>query len=81
VLSHLPILQVVVPLLAAPTCLLLNKPRLAWLFACIASVVTFLISVALLYQVQQTGTLTYDLGGWEAPWGIQYRIVSPPMFC
>ena len=73
-LNHLAILQVIVPLLAAPISLLLNKARLAWLFACVATVVTFIISAALLYQVQQTGTITYDLGGWEAPWGIQYRI-------
>lgn len=73
-LDHLPILQVIVPLLAAPACLLLNKPRLAWLFACLAAVMSLLISVALLNQVQQSGVISYMLGGWEAPWGIEYRI-------
>ena len=73
-LSHLPVLQVVVPLLAAPACLLLDRARLAWLFAVLASVLSFLISAALLYLVHQQGTLIYALGGWEAPWGIEYRI-------
>ncbi|MEP1445988.1 MAG: monovalent cation/H+ antiporter subunit D family protein [Paraglaciecola sp.] len=73
-LEHLPILQVIVPLLAAPACLLLNKPKLAWLFACFAAVISLLISVALLNQVQQSGVISYMLGGWEAPWGIEYRI-------
>ncbi|MDN4501596.1 monovalent cation/H+ antiporter subunit D family protein [Alteromonadaceae bacterium BrNp21-10] len=73
-LNHLPILQVIVPLLAAPACLLLNKPRLSWLFACFAAVISLLISGALLYQVQQSGVISYMLGGWDAPWGIEYRI-------
>lgn len=73
-LDHLPILQVIVPLLAAPACLLLNKPRLSWLFACFAAVISLLISVALLNQVQHSGVISYMLGGWEAPWGIEYRI-------
>lgn len=73
-LDHLPILQVIVPLLAAPACLLLNKPRLSWLFACFAAVISLLISAALLNQVQHSGVISYMLGGWEAPWGIEYRI-------
>ncbi|GAC18498.1 monovalent cation/H+ antiporter subunit D family protein [Paraglaciecola arctica] len=73
-LDHLPILQVIVPLLAAPACLLLNKPRISWLFACFAAVISLLISAALLNQVQHSGVISYMLGGWEAPWGIEYRI-------
>ncbi|WP_416306615.1 monovalent cation/H+ antiporter subunit D family protein [Neptunicella sp. SCSIO 80796] len=73
-LSHLPILQVIVPLLAAPACLLLNNPRLSWLLACFAGGVSLLISSLLLYQVQQSGVISYMLGGWDAPWGIEYRI-------
>ncbi|KXI27261.1 monovalent cation/H+ antiporter subunit D family protein [Paraglaciecola hydrolytica] len=73
-LDHLPILQVIVPLLAAPACLLLNNARLAWLFACLAGLISLVISVALLVQVQQSGVISYMLGSWEAPWGIEYRI-------
>ena len=73
-LTHLPILQVIVPLMAAPLCLLLSRPRLAWLFALIASGLAFLISGLLLQQVMTSGTIIYELGGWEAPWGIEYRI-------
>ena len=73
-LNHLPILQVIVPLLAAPACLLLDKGRIAWLFTCAVGVATFAISLLLLQQVYQHGTLSYELGGWDAPWGIEYRI-------
>ncbi len=71
---HLPILQVIIPLMAAPLCLLLTRPRLAWLFSLIASGLAFLISGMLLQQVMTSGTIIYEMGGWEAPWGIEYRI-------
>lgn len=73
-LAHLPVLQVIVPLMAAPLCLFLTPPRLVWLFALIASAAAFLISCLLLQQVMTSGTIIYELGGWEAPWGIEYRI-------
>lgn len=73
-LVHLPILQVIVPLMAAPACLILSRPRLVWFFALLASACAFIISIALLQQVVLTGTIVYELGGWSAPWGIEYRI-------
>jgi len=73
-LVHLPILQVIVPLMAAPLCLLIGRARLAWLFTLVVSALAFLISVLLLQQVMASGTIIYELGGWDAPWGIEYRI-------
>ena len=73
-LTHLPILQVIVPLMAAPLCLLLTRSRLVWLFTLIVSALAFLISGLLLQQVMTSGTVIYELGGWDAPWGIEYRI-------
>jgi len=74
VIAHLPILQVIVPLMAAPTCLILRQQKLLWLFTLVASGSAFIISVILLQQVTQTGTIIYEVGGWNAPWGIEYRI-------
>lgn len=73
-IAHLPILQVIVPLMAAPICLMLKRSQLAWLFALIVSGLAFVISVLLLQQVMTTGVISYELGGWQAPWGIEYRI-------
>jgi len=73
-LTHLPILQVIVPLMAAPLCLILSRPRLVWLFALITSGLAFLISGLILQQVMASGTIIYELSGWQAPWGIEYRI-------
>ncbi len=73
-ISHFPILQVIIPLLAAPLCLFLRIPRLVGLFAILASLAAFLVSCMLLSQVIATGPIEYWLGGWEPPWGIEYRI-------
>lgn len=73
-IAHLPILQVIVPLIAAPLCLVLRRAHLVWLFALVASGIAFLISILLLQQVMDSGTIAYALGGWDAPWGIEYRI-------
>jgi len=72
--AHLPVLQVIVPLLAAPLCLFLRIPRLVALFAILVSAATFLVSCGLLQQVLAHGTLIYSMGNWPAPWGIEYRI-------
>ena len=72
--THYPILQVVIPLIAAPLCSLLPKSRLPWLFATATSWVAFAISILLMQQVIENGTLSYELGSWPAPWGIQYHI-------
>ncbi len=72
--AHYPILQVVIPLIAAPLCSLLPRSRLPWLFATAIAWVAFAISVLLILQVRAGGALTYELGSWPAPWGIQYHI-------
>ena len=73
-IAHLPVLQVIVPLMAAPICLLLKRSQLVWLFSLLVSGIALLISILLLQQVMTSGVISYELGGWEAPWGIEYRI-------
>ena len=73
-IPHFPILQVVIPLLAAPLCLFIRIPRLIGLFAILVSGTAFLISCALLHQVVTTGPISYWIGGWPPPWGIESRI-------
>jgi multicomponent Na+:H+ antiporter subunit D len=72
--AHLPALQVVLPLLAAPLCVLLRRPAAAWALALVVSWAAFAIAVALLLQVLDGGVISYHLGGWPPPWGIEYRI-------
>ena len=72
--AHLPALQVVVPLMAAPLCVLLRRPILAWALTLAVSWVVLAIAVLLLLRVLETGPVTYFLGNWAAPWGIEYRV-------
>lgn len=72
--AHLPILLVVVPLIAAPLASLARHPRLAWAIAMGASGWSLYAALTLLSRVRLDGPLTYALGGWPAPWGIEYRI-------
>jgi multicomponent Na+:H+ antiporter subunit D len=72
--DDLPALQVVVPLIAAPLCVLLRHALAAWLVALAVSAVSLAISIALFLQVQASGTISYLLGSWAAPWGIEYRV-------
>lgn len=80
-MKNLPILLVVLPLMAAPLCVLTRHGRLAWLLAFAASAAAFAIAIALLLQVQATGVVSYALGSWAPPWGIEYRIdaVNAPL--
>lgn len=74
--SHWPILQVVAPLLAAPLCALVRHPRIAWLLTLAVSLAATAIAWSLLQQTLAAGgePISYLLGGWAAPWGIEYRV-------
>ncbi len=72
--AHLPVLQVVVPLLAAPFCLFLRRGRAAWGLAVLASLASWVIALALLRRVLAEGVLSYAIGDWVPPIGIEYRV-------
>ncbi len=72
--EHLPAIQVVLPLVAAPLIVLVRRQRFAWLATTVASYASLVISVQLLSQVAASGPLSYAIGGWPPPWGIEYRV-------
>jgi multicomponent Na+:H+ antiporter subunit D len=74
--SHLPILQVVVPLIAAPLMVLLRHGGAAWLLAVGVSWTSLVVALALLAEVSGGGLISYALGSWPPPWGIEYRVDS-----
>ncbi len=78
--AHYAALQVVAPLIAAPLCVLLRRGILAWLVTVAISWIALAIAIQLLIQVLATGTISYELGGWAAPWGIEYRVDSVNAF-
>ena len=48
--------------------------RIAYLLAVMAMSICLLASVGILQWVIVDGTISYWLGGWQPPWGIEYRI-------
>ncbi len=72
--TDLPPLQVVVPLMAGVAGALIRRPRWSWIWAVLTSWFVFAIAIVLLHRVLTHGTISYPLGGWAPPWGIEYRI-------
>jgi multicomponent Na+:H+ antiporter subunit D len=72
--THLPALQVVVPLLAAPLTVLLRRRSIAFAIAWAASWVALVIALLLWVRVSHEGVISYPIGNWPPPWGIEYRI-------
>jgi multicomponent Na+:H+ antiporter subunit D len=73
-LAHLPVLQVVLPLIVAAIIVLVRRSTFAWLAAVAVSYSCLLISVLIAVRVARNGVISYALGSWPAPWGIEYRI-------
>ncbi|MEM8997290.1 MAG: monovalent cation/H+ antiporter subunit D family protein [Acidobacteriota bacterium] len=72
--ENLPILQVIMPLMAAPLCVLIRRAQAAWVLATGVVWLTFAISWSLLQSVLGEGFISYAVGDWPAPWGIELRI-------
>lgn len=72
--SNISLLLVVIPLIAAPVAAVLPRGRLPWALAFMVSVVSAVLAGMQLWMVLQEGTISYELGGWAPPWGIEYRI-------
>lgn len=72
--AHLPVLIVLAPLLGALLCVLLRHRWLAWATAAAATWFAFAVAILLLEKVLNEGAVRYLLGGWLAPWGIEYVI-------
>jgi multicomponent Na+:H+ antiporter subunit D len=79
--DQLPMLQVVVPFLASPLVMVVGaKRRLAWAVAFLASLAAFVISAFLLAEVIDGSEISYQIGGWAPPLGIEYRVDAANAF-
>ena len=70
----LPAFQIILPLLAAPVCVILQRSALVYGLTVIIAWLTFAVAALLLQEVTTNGVIAYQLGGWAPPWGIEYRI-------
>ena len=72
--AHLPAIQVVLPLLAAPVCVLLQNRKVVGVWATLVAWASFAIAITMLVHTMEHGTISYALGGWESPLGIELRV-------
>ena len=73
-MDQLPALQIIVPLVGAPLTILMPKGRAPWAWASLFAAASFAIALMLLHQVIAHGPISYHLGGWAPPLGIEYRV-------
>jgi multicomponent Na+:H+ antiporter subunit D len=72
--AHLPALQVVVPLVSAPLAVLLRRRDVAFWLVTGAAWAAFATAIQLWWQVAADGPISYHIGSWPPPWGIEYRV-------
>jgi multicomponent Na+:H+ antiporter subunit D len=75
ILQHLPVLMIALPILFAPIIAILptRKRDLCWLLAYGVCGLIFLWSCYLMLQVSSVGEVTYYMGNWPPPFGIEYK--------
>jgi len=71
-----PVLVIVIPLLAAMLAPLVSRIHrsVGWYLATTATFVAFLLAISLLYTVIDGGTVSYRMGSWAPPMGIEYVV-------
>jgi multicomponent Na+:H+ antiporter subunit D len=67
-------LIVVVPMLGAAVAALLPAGRGPWLLATAVSWYMLAAAAVLAGQAMDLGVLSYAMGGWEPPYGVEYRV-------
>ncbi len=74
--QQLPVIIIVAPLVISFFIFFTGwwSKRIAYPLAVAAMSICLLSSFAILKSVLENGTISYWLGGWQPPWGIEYRI-------
>ncbi len=72
--QHLPVLQVIVPMLSAPLVVLLQPRNFAWFAATATSLFAFTIAIVITAGVFEGQDYSYNMGSWPAPFGIELGV-------
>jgi multicomponent Na+:H+ antiporter subunit D len=75
-IAQIPALQVVLPLIGAPLCVVFRRGALPWFIALAMSWLALAMAATLLSEVADGTVISYAIGGWLAPLGIEY-VVDP----
>jgi len=80
ILNNLPALLVVIPLLLAPLSALSGKSVFGWALGLFGTGASFVLAL-MLQSVTEVGMrLTYHMGNWPPPWGIEFVVDSATSF-
>ena len=71
--AHAPVLIVVIPLMAAAIAALMPKGFYSWIVVLVTAIAVAILSLVLLGEVMGEGTVSYAVGGWAPPIGIELR--------
>lgn len=74
--QHFPVLVILFPLISAVLIPILSRAKkiYAWYISSTATFISFMISISLLRTVHVKGKISYWMGNWEPPWGIEYVV-------
>lgn len=80
--SQLPALIVVLPLVAGLLMPFLGRGHIPWFFATVTTWSVLGLTIALLIQIYEKlaaagsaqAVISYSMGGWKIPWGIEFRV-------
>ncbi len=74
--NNLPVLVVIIPLLSAILTPIIGRiiRSAGWYMTVVATFTVFMMALSLLFSVLDGGAISYSLGGWEPPWGIEYVV-------
>ena len=78
--QHLAALPVLLPLIAAPFVLILGRSIFTWGFATFVSGWACFVAWQLLAGTLSNGVISYAVGGWPPPWGIELRVDAANAF-
>lgn len=73
IIHHLPVIQIVLPLLGAPLIVLAGR-KAAWFLGTLFASGALAVALGLLSLASGGTPLVYELGGWSAPVGIVYSV-------
>ncbi|WP_421792297.1 monovalent cation/H+ antiporter subunit D family protein [Hyphobacterium sp.] len=74
IMEHGPAIVVVIPLLMAAVATVMPNGKAGWTIALVTTVASALVAIAVAVNVQSVGVISYAMGGWEPPAGIEFRI-------
>ena len=74
IIKNLPILVVLTPLMMSLIVVLISNNFLSWLLTLFTTLITFIFSLLLYQEVYLHSSISYALGNWVPPIGIEYLI-------